>query len=72
MLFMTICLSPILFIGWCFVKTIQFVVNYLKFDLRCASVKRKNPELYRQMKEAEFRMTNGRSYAYWVIKHNNK
>ena len=36
----TICFAPILFVGWCLVKTIEIVVGFLKFDLRCAAVKK--------------------------------
>ena len=59
MIFLIIAFAPLLFVGWCFVKTIEIVAGFLKFDLRCAAVKKKNPELYRQMKEEAFRMTNG-------------
>lgn len=69
MIFLIIAFAPLLFVGWCFIKTIEIVVGFLKFDLRCASVKKKNPELYRQMKEEAFRMTNGCNTSYWIIHH---
>ena len=72
MIFLAICFAPILFLGWCFVKTIEIIAGFLRFDLSCAAVKKKNPELYRQMKEEAFRMTNGGNSAYWVIHHLNK
>ncbi len=72
MIFLAICFAPLLFVGWCFLKTIEIVAVFLKFDMRCAAVKKKNPELYRQMKEEAFRMTNSGNSAYWVIHHANK
>ena len=47
-----------------FVKTIEIVAGFLKFDLKCAAVKKKNPEQYRQMKEQAYRMTNNRNSGY--------
>ena len=64
-------LLPLLFVGWCLVMTIQIVSGFMKFHMKCASVKKKNPELYRQMKEMEFRMTNGGNHTYVII-HNSK
>ncbi len=72
MIILIIAFAPLLFVSWCFVKTIEFVAGFLKFDLRCASVKKKNPELYRQMKDEAFRMTNGCNNAYWIIHRANK
>ena len=70
MIILTIAFAPLLFVGWCFVKTIEIVAGFLKFDMRCAAVKKKNPQLYRQMKEEAFRMTNCGNSAYWIIHHN--
>lgn len=67
MLFFIICFAPIAFVGWCFVKTIEIVAGFLKFDLKCAAVKKKDPEQYRQMKEQAYRMTNNRNSGYWII-----
>ena len=67
MLFFIICFAPIAFVGWCFVKTIEIVAGFLKFDLKCAAVKKKDPQLYRQMKEQAYRMTNNRNGGYWII-----
>ena len=67
MLFFIICFAPIAFVGWCFVKTIEIVAGFLKFDLKCAAVKKKDPEQYRLMKEQAFRMTNGVNSGYWII-----
>lgn len=72
MIFLAICFAPLLFVGWCFIKTIEIVAGFLKFDMRCAAVQKRNPELYRQMKEEAFRMTNCGNSAYWVIHHANK
>ncbi len=69
MIFLIIGFAPILFVGWCFVKTIEIVAGFLRFDMRCAAVKRKNPQMYRQMKEEAFRMTNCGNSAYWIIHH---
>ncbi len=69
MIILAIAFAPLLFVGWCFVKTIEIVAGFLRFDLRCASVKKKNPQLYRQMKEEAFRMTNCGNSAYWIIHH---
>lgn len=69
MIILLIAFAPLLFVGWCFVKTIEIVVGFLRFDLRCASVKKKNPQLYRQMKEEAFRVTNCGNSAYWIIHH---
>ena len=71
MLFFIICFAPIAFVGWCFVKTIEIVAGFLKFDQKCAAVKKKDPEKYRQMKEEAFRMTNSGNSAYWVIHQAN-
>ena len=72
MLFFIICFAPIAFVGWCFVKTIEIVAGFLKFDLKCAAVKKKAPEQYRQMKEQAFRMTNGVNSGYWIIHESSK
>ena len=72
MIILTIAFAPLLFVGWCFVKTIEIVAGFLKFDMRCAAVKKKNPELYRQMKEEAFRMTNGVNSGYWIIHESSK
>ena len=72
MLFFTICFVPIAFVGCCFVKTVEIVAGFLKFDLKCAAVKKKDPEQYRQMKEQAFRMTNGVNSGYWIIHESSK
>ena len=69
MIILMIAFAPLLFVGWCFVKTIEIVAGFLKFDLRCAAVKKKDPALNRQMKEEAFRMTNCGNSAYWIIHH---
>ena len=71
MLFFTICFAPIAFVGWCFVKAFEIIAGFLKFDLKCAAVKKKNPEQYRRMKEQAFRMTNGGNSGYWIIHENS-
>ena len=72
MLFFIICFASIAFVGWCFVKTIEIVAGFLKFDIKCAAVKKKDPEQYRQMKEQAFRMTNGVNSGYWIIHESSK
>ena len=72
MIILTIAFAPLLFVGWCFVKTIEIVAGFLKFDLKCAAVKKKDPEQYRRMKEQAFRMTNGVNSGYWIIHESSK
>ena len=72
MLFFIICFAPIAFVGWCFVKTIEIVAGFLKFDLKCAAVKKKDPEQYRQLKEQAYRMTNNRNSGYWIIRWSSR
>lgn len=72
MLFLTICFAPIIFIGWCYVKIIEFIVAFVSFELKCAAVKKKDPEQYRRMKQEAYRITNGRHSGYWTMRWSRK
>ena len=59
MMFMMIIFSPVLFVLWCVVKTIDIMVRFISFDAKLASTKRSNPELYKQMRKEAYRISNG-------------
>ena len=52
-------LAPVLFILWVTVNTIVIMAKFISFDIKLASIKRSNPELYKQMKREAFLITNG-------------
>lgn len=52
-------LAPVLFILWVTVKTIVIMAQFISFDIKLASIKHSNPELYKQMKRESFIITNG-------------
>ncbi|WP_022765310.1 hypothetical protein [Butyrivibrio sp. XPD2006] len=56
-------LTPVLFILWVTVKTIVIMAKFISFDIRLASIKRSNPELYKQMKREAFLITNANTNA---------
>jgi hypothetical protein len=58
LIFVAIGLAPVLFILWVTVKTIVIMANFISFDIRLASIKHSNPELYKQMKREAFLITN--------------
>ena len=71
MIFLTICMAPVMFVFWAIGQTIAALVRIFKFDITCSSVKKKNPTLYRNLKNEEARiMNNGRSW-YWIIHHHD-
>lgn len=56
-------LAPVLFILWVTVKTIVIVAKFISFDIKLASIKHSNPELYKQMKREAFLITNANTNA---------
>lgn len=56
-------LAPVLFILWVTVKTIVIMAQFISFDIKLASIKHSNPELYKQMKREAFIITNGNKNA---------
>nr|WP_297709552.1 hypothetical protein [uncultured Butyrivibrio sp.] len=69
MMFLMICFAPILFVFWVIWQTIVIVVRFLSFDIKCASVKKKNPEQYRYLKNEEARIKNCGGKTFWVMHH---
>ena len=59
MMFMLIIFSPVLFVLWCVVKTIDIMVRFISFDAKLASIKRSDPELYKQMRKEAYKISNG-------------
>ncbi len=68
MLITLIGLAPVLFVLWCVVKTIEIMVRFISFDIKLASIKHSNPELYRKMRYEAYRRTNGdkTALAMWI------
>ncbi len=56
-------LAPVLFILWVTVKTIVIMAKFISFDIKLASIKHSNPELYKQMKREAFFITNANTNA---------
>ena len=51
-------LAPVFFILWVTVKTIVIMAKFISFDIKLASIKRSNPELYKKMRREAFLITN--------------
>ena len=69
MMFLMICFAPVLFVFWVIRQTIVIVARFLSFDIKCALVKKKNPEQYRYLKNEEARITNCGGKTFWVMHH---
>lgn len=69
MIFFIIVFAPMAFVIWLTWQTIVITARFIGFGLKCASVKRKDPELYRHMKYQGARIMNGYRSPYWMIRH---
>jgi hypothetical protein len=61
-----------MFVFWAIGQTIVTVARIFKFDMTCASVKKKNPALYRHLKNEEARIMNSGRSTYWIIHHHDR
>ncbi|SCY22977.1 hypothetical protein SAMN02910371_01492 [Butyrivibrio sp. INlla14] len=72
MLFFLICFVPVAFALWIYWQAMAICVRYISFYIKCAMIKKKNPKLYRHLRNKEFRMTNGCGCSYWWLIHHHK
>ncbi len=56
-------LVSVLFVLWVTVNTIVIMAKFISFDIKLASIKHSNPELYKQMKREAFLITNNNKNA---------